>query len=185
MKDEGNPGKPWNINIEWQWLAARTTVVQVAGDLRGDGAASLRRTLAGELAGTPELLVLDLSDIEQIDVDGIDALDAIVELAAKDDIRFCLVFPPKGVDRRRLNVVELSKRFQTFSSVNEALQPPMSGPHSVQTGCRHTSDDAGRRVDSKAGFRSLRAVAIGLASKPRGKFELESAKSDDGCWGRR
>jgi hypothetical protein len=67
--------------------------------------------------------VLDLSDIEQIDVDGIDALDAIAELAAEDDIRFCLVFPPKGVDRRRLNVVELSMRFLTFSSVNEALQP--------------------------------------------------------------
>jgi anti-anti-sigma regulatory factor len=127
LKDEGNPGKSWNISIEWQRLAARTTVVHVAGDLRGDGAASLRRTLAGELTGTPELLVLDLSDIEQIDVDGIDALDAIAELAAMDDIRFCLVFPPKGVERRRLNLVELSKRFETFSSVDEVLQPPMSG----------------------------------------------------------
>ena len=124
MKDEGTPGKPWNITIEWQRLAAKTTVVQVSGDLRGDGAASLRRTLAGELTGTPELLVLDLSYIEQIDVHGIDTLDVAAELAAEDDIRFCLVFPPKGVRRRRLNVVELSKRFQTFSSVNEALLHP-------------------------------------------------------------
>jgi anti-anti-sigma regulatory factor len=124
LKDEGTPAKPWNITIEWQRLAAKTTVVQVAGDLRGDGAASLRRTLAGELTGTPELLVLDLSDIEQIDVHGIDALEAAAELAAEDDIRFCLVFPPERVHPRRLNLVELSKRFQTFSSVNEALQHP-------------------------------------------------------------
>jgi anti-anti-sigma regulatory factor len=124
LKDEGTPGKPWNITIEWQRLAAKTAVVQVSGDLRGDGAASLRRSLAGEPAGTPELLLLDLSDIEQIDEQGIDTLDVAAELAAEDDIRFCLVFPPKGLHRRRLNVVELSKRFQTFSSVNEALQHP-------------------------------------------------------------
>jgi anti-anti-sigma regulatory factor len=124
LKDVGNSGKPWSINIQWQRLAAKTTVVQVAGDLRGDGAASLQRTLAGQLTGTPQLLVLDLSDIDQIDVHGIAALDVVAELAAEDDIRFCLVFPPKGVRRRRLNVVDLSKRFQTFSSVNEALQHP-------------------------------------------------------------
>jgi hypothetical protein len=65
LKDTGDPGKPWNINVEWQRWAVKTNVVKVTGDLRGDGAGSLRRTLAGELTGTPELLVLDLSDIEQ------------------------------------------------------------------------------------------------------------------------
>jgi anti-anti-sigma regulatory factor len=122
LKDTGDPGKPWNINVEWQRWAVKTNVVKVTGDLRGDGAGSLRRTLAGELTGTPELLVLDLSDIEQIDLDGIDTLDVAAELAAEDDVRFCLVLPPKGIHRHCLNVVELSKRFQTFSSVNEAVQ---------------------------------------------------------------
>jgi anti-anti-sigma factor len=122
VTDEVNLGRPWNFNIEWQRLAANATVVHVAGDLRGDGAASLRRTLAGELTGTPELLVLDLSDIEQIDADGIDALHSVAELADEDDIRLCLVVLPKGAVRACLQVVELMKTFQTFSSVTEALQ---------------------------------------------------------------
>ena len=90
----------------------------------GDGASSLRRTLAGELTGTPELLVLGLSDIEQIDGDGIDALHSVAELADEDDIRLCLVVLPKGAVRACLQVVELMKTFQTFSSVTEALQHP-------------------------------------------------------------
>jgi anti-anti-sigma regulatory factor len=114
VTDKDNPGKPWNFYIEWQRLAANTTVVHVAGDLRGDGASSLRRTLAGELTGTPELLVLDLSDIEQIDGDGIDALHSVAELADEDDIRLCLVILPKGAVRACLKVVELMKTLQTF-----------------------------------------------------------------------
>jgi anti-anti-sigma factor len=128
VTDEVNLGRPWNFNIEWQRLAANATVVHVAGDLRGDGAASLRRTLAGELTGTPELLVLDLSDIEQIDADGIDALHSVAELADEDDIRLCLVVLPKGAVRACLQVVELMKTFQTFSSVTEALQHPHDRP---------------------------------------------------------
>jgi anti-anti-sigma regulatory factor len=124
VTDEDHPGKPWNFDIEWQRLAANTTVVHAAGDLRGDGAASLRRTLAGELTGTPELLVLDLSDIEQIDADGIDALHSVAALADEDDIRFCLVVPPKGAVRACLKVVEVTKTFQTFASITEALEHP-------------------------------------------------------------
>jgi anti-anti-sigma regulatory factor len=85
-------------------LAANTTVVHVAGDLRGDGASSLRRTLAGELTGTPELVVLDLSDIEHINADGIDALHSVAELADEDDIRFCLVVPRSVSDGLSANV---------------------------------------------------------------------------------
>jgi anti-anti-sigma regulatory factor len=128
VTDEDNPGKPWNFNIEWQRLAANITVVRVAGDLRGDGAASLRRTLAGELTGTPELLVLDLSNIVEIDADGVDALHSVAELADEDDIRLCLVVLPKGAVRPCLKVVELTKTFQTFSSVTEALQHPRDRP---------------------------------------------------------
>jgi hypothetical protein len=56
----------------------------------------LRRTLAGELTGGPELLVLDLSDIEP------------------DEGRSPCLLESSGVD----------KKFQTFSSITEALQHP-------------------------------------------------------------
>jgi anti-anti-sigma regulatory factor len=120
--EENKPRKRWDIDIEWQRSTANTTVVKVAGDLRGDGAASMRRTLAGELTGTPELLVLDLSGLEEIDADGVDALRAIAELAEEDGIRFCLVVPPNAPACQ--NVGDLTKTFETSSSVTEALQHP-------------------------------------------------------------
>lgn len=136
MTDEDIPGKRWNFYIEWQRLAANTTVVHVAGDLRGDGASSLRRTLAGQLTGTPELLVIDLSDIELIDADGIEALHSVAELADEDDIRFCLVVPPKAAVRTRLKVAAVTKTFQTFSSITEALQHPWPARAAFPTGSR-------------------------------------------------
>jgi anti-anti-sigma regulatory factor len=119
-----NPQKPWNIRIEWERSSANTTVVHVRGDLRGDGAASLRRTLAGQLTGTPELLVINLSNTVEIDSDGIDALHSVAVLADEDDIRFCLVVPPEGAVRTWPKLVELTRTFQTFSSITEALQHP-------------------------------------------------------------
>lgn len=121
MSGEGGADRPWNFDIEWQRLAANAIVVHAAGDLRGDGAASLRRTLAGELTGTPELLVLDLSDSNQIDAAGIDALRSVAGLADEDDIRFCVVVPPTGAVRACMKVVELTKTFHTFASIDEAV----------------------------------------------------------------
>jgi anti-anti-sigma regulatory factor len=119
-----DPQKPWNIRIEWERSSANTTVVHVCGDLRGDAAASLRRTLAGQLTGTPELLVINLSNTVEIDSEGIDALHSVAELADEDDIRFCLVVPPEGAVRTCPKLVELTGTFQTFSSITEALQHP-------------------------------------------------------------
>jgi anti-anti-sigma regulatory factor len=128
VTDQDDAGKPWRIAVEWRRLEANATLICPTGDLRGDGAMSLQRTLAGELAGTPELLVLDLSDVEQMDADGIDALHSIAELADEGDIRFCLVVLPKGELRTCRRVVELTKMFQTFLSITEALQHHHDGP---------------------------------------------------------
>lgn len=97
-------------------------MVRPHGDLRGDGATSLQRTLAGELTGTPEVLVLDLSGVQQMDADGVGALHSIAELADEDDIRFCLVVPPKGALQTCPKVVESTTQFLTFASISEALQ---------------------------------------------------------------
>jgi anti-anti-sigma regulatory factor len=119
--------KPWRFNIECHWSGAKTTVVRVVGDLRGDGASSLRRTLAGELTGTPELLVLDISDVEQIDADAIDTVHSVAELADEDGIRFCLVVGARGAVPGCMNVAELTMTFEAFSSVTEALQHANGG----------------------------------------------------------
>ncbi len=97
-------------------------MIRPTGDLRGNGATSLQRALAGELTGKPELMVLDLSGVEQIDANGVEALHSIAELADEDEIRFCLVVAPEGALRPCVKVVESMKAFQTFSSITEALQ---------------------------------------------------------------
>jgi anti-anti-sigma regulatory factor len=154
VTDGNDLDKPWNFHIEWQRLAANITVVRIAGDLRGDGASSLRRTLSGELTGTPELLVLDLSDIEQIDADGIDTLHSVAELADEDDIRFCLVISPKGSFRAGPKVVELTKTFQTFSSITEALDHLLGGVD-LDAGYRDDQHRHGPIAHQKCSFHTL------------------------------
>ena len=92
------------------------------GDLRGDGATGLRRTLAGELTGTPEIVILDLSHVEHIDADGVDALQSIAGLASEEGIRFCLVVPPNGALRGCPKVVEVTMEMPTFTSTADALR---------------------------------------------------------------
>ena len=90
----------------------------------------LRRTLAGQLTGTPDVIVLDLSDLEQIDADGIDALTSIAESADEEGIRFCLVVPPTCALRTRPKLAEMTTAFPAFSSITEALEHHRNEPAS-------------------------------------------------------
>ena len=133
-RGRGDAGRLWHIAVEWRRSAVRATVVSPAGDLRGDGAMGLRRTLAGELTGTPEVIVLNLSDLEQIDADGIDALTSIAESADEEGIRFCLVVPPTCAVRTCRKVAEVTTVFPTFSSITEALEHHRNEPASYRPG---------------------------------------------------
>lgn len=110
------------LKIETQTLAAGTIIVRVAGDLRGDGAARTRRTVAGELADSPAFLVLDLSEVASIDAEGVDALHVTAELTADEDIGLCLVTPAEGAVSSALAAVGATETFDIFSSLSDALR---------------------------------------------------------------
>lgn len=119
--DEGHPGQR-RLTIQFQRLSDNTTIVGLAGELRAQGAAELRDGLADELTGSPELLVMNLSNIVEMNSDGVDALHSIAELAVEGEIDFCLVAAPDGRVRRRLDALKRTAFFEIFPSVIEALR---------------------------------------------------------------
>ena len=108
--------------IESHRVTTNTTVIRVAGEMCGDAAGAVLRTLAGELIGSRDVLVLDLCAVSDIDVDGLDALHTAAGLAAEEDIGFCLVDAPNGAVRARLGAQQSAEAFEIFSSVNDALR---------------------------------------------------------------
>lgn len=118
----GGPDRPMHTGIELQRLPGGATIVRATGDLHGDAAAVLRRTFTDELTGSPELFVLDLSDVARIDRDGIDALRSGAAMAAHADIAYCLVVEPVGAVKAALDTAGLTEMFELFSSVTEALR---------------------------------------------------------------
>jgi anti-anti-sigma regulatory factor len=110
-----------NLEIETYPATAATNVIRVVGDFCGEGAVRVRRTLAGELTGSPAVLVLDLSEVARIDAQGVDALHLAAELAANEDIGLCLVAPAQGAAKAALDAVESTDTFEIFSSLSEAL----------------------------------------------------------------
>jgi anti-anti-sigma regulatory factor len=112
------------LEIEAHTVTAGAIVIRVAGDLCADGASKTRRTLAGELAGSPAILILDLSEVVRIDTEGLDTLHVAAELTADEDIGLCLVAPAQSPVRAALDAVESTDTFEIFPSVTEALRNP-------------------------------------------------------------
>jgi anti-anti-sigma regulatory factor len=121
VTDEGHPGQR-RLTIQFQRLSDNTTIVGLVGEMRAQGAMELREALADELTGSPELLVIDLSNIMEINSDGVDALHSVAEIAVEGDIEFCLVARPDGRVRRRLDSLKRTESFEIFPSVIEALR---------------------------------------------------------------
>jgi anti-anti-sigma regulatory factor len=110
-----------SLEIETYTATAGTNVIRVVGDFCGEGAVRVRRTLAGELTGSPAVLALDLSEVVRIDAEGVDALHMAAELSADEDIGLCLVAPAQGAVKAALDAVESTDTFEIFSSLSEAL----------------------------------------------------------------
>jgi AraC-like DNA-binding protein len=116
---EGNVNKQ-GLEIKAYTEAAGIIVIRVAGDFRGEGAGKVTRTLAGELAGAPKILLLDLTEVAGIDAEGIDTLHLAAELTADEDIGLGLVVPEDGAVMAGLDAVEATDTFQIFGSITEA-----------------------------------------------------------------
>jgi anti-anti-sigma regulatory factor len=114
VTDEGHPGQR-RLTIQFQRLSDNTTIVELIGELRAQGAMEVREALADELTGSPELLVINLSNIVEINSDGVDALHSVAEIAVEGDIEFCLMATPDRRVRRRLDALKRTALFRNLS----------------------------------------------------------------------
>ena len=119
--DRGQQPREW-LSVDVERLPGGDIVVRVYCELRGPGIAVLRDTVAAKLARWPRLLVLDLSGVTGIDVDGVDALAALAAMAGEPDIAFCLVLSTGGVVEAGIATAHLTELFDIFPSVTAALQ---------------------------------------------------------------
>jgi anti-anti-sigma regulatory factor len=122
QKDEGTPDEAGLITVDVYRLPPDTTVVQVVGDVTGDGTAALQRTVNEELTRSPAQLIVDLSAVTRIDLGGINALSSAAGIAGEADISFCLVDPEGDTVGAALAGANLTELFEIFPTVNDAVQ---------------------------------------------------------------
>jgi anti-anti-sigma regulatory factor len=79
----------------------------------------MRRVVANELNRSPALLALDLSGVNRIDAEGIDALVSAATQAGESDVSFCLVGVHEGPVEAALAEAELSELFEIFASLTD------------------------------------------------------------------
>ncbi|MDT5369293.1 MAG: anti-sigma factor antagonist [Mycobacterium sp.] len=79
----------------------------------------MRRVVATELKRSPALLALDLSGVNRIDAEGIDALVSAATQAGESDISFCLVGVHAGPVGAALAEAELSELFEIFATLSD------------------------------------------------------------------
>ena len=79
----------------------------------------MRRVVATELNRSPALLALDLTGVNRIDAEGIDALVSAATQAGESDISLCLV----GVHGHRVGTglaeAGLTELFEIFAAVSD------------------------------------------------------------------
>lgn len=113
------------VNV--QRFAHGNNVVRVSGDLTGDAAPTLRRTLTEELTESPTQLAVDLRGVGRIDNAGVDALESAAALAARSAISFALVATGTGPVVAALAAADVRQLFEIFASVQDAWDLKRSG----------------------------------------------------------
>lgn len=110
------------VGIRSETLTPTTRIIRISGYLDADAGGAALRTLAGELIGAAEVVVLDVRAVSAIDGAGLHALHVAAELTFDEDIWLCLVDTPDGAVRVRLAEEQAAEVFEIFSSVTEALR---------------------------------------------------------------
>jgi anti-anti-sigma regulatory factor len=119
---EGKREQSRPITVNVHRLSMDTRVVQVVGELTGDGTAVMQRTVNDELTRSPAHLIVDLSAVTGIDAGGINALSSAAGIAGEADISFCLVDPEGGPVGAALTTAKLTELFEIFPTVNDAVR---------------------------------------------------------------
>ena len=87
----GRQTQTCSVTVDVKRSPTNTSVIYVSGELLRGATATMRRVVANELNRSPALLALDLTGVNRIDAEGIDALVSAATQAGESDISLCLV----------------------------------------------------------------------------------------------
>ncbi|MFC5286367.1 STAS domain-containing protein [Actinokineospora guangxiensis] len=113
-------GPQLEISVERRGAAA---VVGVRGEIDMATSAQLREALSAALAGTPDTVAVNLSEVAFISSSGLRELIVSRDQASDQGVRFILSNTPQAV-RRVLDLTETTRLFVLASSVESALNGP-------------------------------------------------------------
>jgi|SRR5580692_9178527 anti-sigma B factor antagonist len=116
---EGRQTQTCSATVDVKRSPTNKSVIHVSGELARGATATMRRVVATELNRSPALLALDLSGVNRIDAEGIDALVSAATQAGESDISFCLVGVHAGPVGAALAEAELSELFEIFATLSD------------------------------------------------------------------
>src|ERR1700724_4212713 len=88
---EGRQTQTCSVTVDVKRSPTNKTVIHVSGELARGATAPMRRVVATELKRSPALLALDLSGVNRIDAEGIDALVSAARQAGESALSCCLL----------------------------------------------------------------------------------------------
>ena len=116
---EGRQTQTCSVTVDVKRSPTNTSVIYVSGELLRGATATMRRVVATELNRSPALLALDLSGVNRIDAEGIDALVSAATQAGESDISICLVGVQAGPVEAALAEAELSELFEILATLSD------------------------------------------------------------------
>ena len=115
---EGQQTQTYSVSVDVKRSTTNKSVIYVRGALLRGATATMRRVVANELNRSPALLVLDLSGVNRIDTEGIDAGYRPRRKPGESDISLCLVGVhghPVGTALAHAGLLELFEIFTADS----------------------------------------------------------------------
>ena len=116
---EGRQTQTCSVTVDVKRSPTNKSVIHVSGELLRGASATMRQVVATELNRSPALLALDLSGVNRIDAEGIDALVSAATQAGESDISFCLVGVHAGPVEAALAEAELSELFEILATLSD------------------------------------------------------------------
>ena len=116
---EGSRTQTCSVTVDVKRSPTNKSVIHVSGELLRGATAPMRRVVATELKRSPALLALDLSGVNRIDAEGIDALVSAATQAGESDISICLVGVQAGPVEAALAEAELIELFEILATLSD------------------------------------------------------------------
>jgi anti-anti-sigma factor len=115
----GRQTQTCSVTVDVKRSPTDKSVIHVSGELTRGATARMRRVVATELKRSPAVLALDLTGVNRIDAEGIDALVSAATQAGESDISFGLVGVHAGAVGAALAEAELTELFEIFTSLSD------------------------------------------------------------------